>query len=192
MHLIMLAIRFVCISFFLLCPCFGKLSSGAEVTVSHELMLLEPFWFYPYAVGAFVVIALVFFTLAANRWRRAGKISSGVFIEYALVVPILSAAILFIFFPYVFKVFYRVYLEMEADDMDFPVHVLIPLRCASKVGWAMLLAALWLVVQPVSLRIIRRKEFLLKPMLWPAIAFLVIYSLWFVFSLFKPLVKISV
>jgi hypothetical protein len=43
------------------------LSSGAEVTVSHELMLLEPSWFYPYAVGAFVVIALVFLL-----WRQTG------------------------------------------------------------------------------------------------------------------------
>ena len=173
--------------------CFAELSGGYNTgpsNISISKGLLEPSHLYSYNIGLLLFIPLISILFLNIYYTRTEGIKMSSFLWERWVLPVISAVFLFVIYPTVYREFLCVYLNIGHRWSDFSMLTLLPLLCYSKVWGQLLLISIWFMVQPITLYIFRRnktKKGLFPRYLLILFAFL---SIWFVFSLFEPLVQI--
>jgi len=105
-----------------------------------------------------------------------------------LIQPLLSGIVLFAFIPSVYSKFYQIYVELEIESSELSRYD-FPFVASGKILYGILLILIWFSVQPIILQLIfKRKD---KPLLYfPFILFFFGYGIWFIYSLFSPLMVI--
>lgn len=143
---------------------------------------LEPSSLYYFVIVPIFILLLVALYFLCHKYSLTPNAKKH------LILPALSGIVLFAVLPDIYSKFYRIYVELEVEASELPRYN-FPFVASGKILYGLLLILIWLSFQPIVLQVILRRRD--KSLLYsPFILFFVGYAIWFIVTVFSPLIAI--